>query len=58
MLELHARDKRLLELLKKHHSSRSNRILIFVLYKKEAPRVASLLQRNGWKVGGGLITRG
>jgi ATP-dependent RNA helicase DBP3 len=43
-----ARDERLLALLKKYHSSRSNRIIIFVLYKKEAPRVESLLKRKGW----------
>lgn len=44
-----ARDDRLLALLQKYHSSRSNRIIIFVLYKKEAPRVESLLKRKGWK---------
>ena len=34
-----ARNDRLLQLLQKHHSSRTNRIIIFVLYKKEAPQV-------------------
>jgi hypothetical protein len=42
------RDDRLLQLLAKHHSSRRNRIIIFVLYKKEAPRVEALLKRKGW----------
>ncbi len=42
------RDFRLLDLLQKYHSSRKNRVIIFVLYKKEAPRVESLLQRKGW----------
>jgi hypothetical protein len=42
------RDDRLLQLLQKHHSSRKNRIIIFVLYKKEAPRVEGLLKRKGW----------
>jgi hypothetical protein len=42
------RDDRLLALLQKHHSSRKNRIIIFVLYKKEAPRVEGLLKRKGW----------
>ena len=42
------RDDRLLQLLAKHHSSRKNRIIIFVLYKKEAPRVEGLLKRKGW----------
>lgn len=49
VIDLQARDRRLLELLKKYHSSRSNRVIIFVLYKKEAPRVEQLLSRNGWK---------
>ena len=43
------REKRLLELLADYHASRSNRILIFVLYKKEAPMLAEHLQRKGWK---------
>lgn len=42
------RDGKLQELLKKYHSSRSNRIIIFVLYKKEAARVEMSLQRRGW----------
>jgi hypothetical protein len=46
-----ARDERLLALLQKHHGAkgRTNRILIFVLYKKEAPRVEGLLKRKGWR---------
>jgi len=43
------RDGKLEDLLKKYHKSRKNRILVFVLYKKEAARVESLLQRKGWK---------
>lgn len=49
VVEQQARDDRLLALLNKYHSSRSNRIIIFVLYKKEAPRVETLLKRKGWK---------
>lgn len=49
VLEPHTRDDQLLALLNKYHSSRSNRIIIFVLYKKEAPRVEALLKRKGWK---------
>ncbi|KAJ9529210.1 hypothetical protein QJQ45_007869 [Haematococcus lacustris] len=49
VIEPHARDDRLLQLLSRHHANRSNRIIIFVLYKKEAPRVEGLLQRKGWK---------
>lgn len=48
MVEGNARDDRLLALLQQHHKSRKNRIIIFVLYKKEAPRVESLLKRKGW----------
>lgn len=43
-----ARDDKLLQLLQKHHKSRTNRIIIFVLYKREAPRVEALLKRKGW----------
>lgn len=43
-----ARDPILLDLLKKYHSSRKNRVLIFVLYKKEADRIEGLLKRNRW----------
>lgn len=48
-----ARDARLLELLQQYHGAkgRKNRVIIFVLYKKEAPRVEQLLTRKGWKVG-------
>lgn len=50
VIEPEAREKRLLELLKKYHGSRKNRVLVFVLYKKEASRVEEKLQRAGWKV--------
>ena len=50
MIEDRARDSRLHDLLKQYHSSRSNRIIVFVLYKKEASRVETALQRQGWKV--------
>jgi ATP-dependent RNA helicase DBP3 len=38
-----------LQLLKKLHTGK-NRILIFVLYKKEVPQVAQFLQSNGYAV--------
>lgn len=50
VLEDRARDERLVTLLDKYHKSRSNRVLVFVLYKKEASRVETMLQRRGWKV--------
>jgi ATP-dependent RNA helicase DBP3 len=43
------RDGKLEDLLKKYHKSRTNRIIVFVLYKKEAARVETMLQRKGWK---------
>lgn len=43
------REKRLLQLLDLYHSSRTNRVLIFVLYKKEASVLADYLNRKGWK---------
>ncbi len=45
----HERDNRLLQLLKQYHSNRTNRVIIFVLYKKEAARIEHYLNRNGWK---------
>ncbi|XP_076913996.1 DEAD-box ATP-dependent RNA helicase 5-like [Bidens hawaiensis] len=50
VLEDRARDERLITLLEKYHKSRRNRVLVFVLYKKEASRVENMLQRRGWKV--------
>jgi len=43
-----ARLNRLNQLLKEHHSSRKNRMIIFVLYKKEAARIEWKLQAKGW----------
>jgi len=48
VIDPRARGDRLLQLLQTHHKSRKNRIIIFVLYKKEAPQVEQLLQRRGW----------
>ncbi|CAH9137721.1 unnamed protein product [Cuscuta epithymum] len=49
VLEDRERDERLQNLLEKYHKSRRNRVLVFVLYKKEASRVETMLQRRGWK---------
>lgn len=43
-----ARDARVHALLQKYHSSRTNRVLLFVLYKKEADRVERMLHQRGW----------
>eukprot|EP01118_Nematostelium_gracile_P014071 TRINITY_DN5414_c0_g1_i1.p1 TRINITY_DN5414_c0_g1~~TRINITY_DN5414_c0_g1_i1.p1 ORF type:complete len:610 (-),score=193.78 TRINITY_DN5414_c0_g1_i1:24-1853(-) len=48
VIDQFARDNRLDQLLKQYHKSRTNRILIFVLYKKEATRVERMLQQKGW----------
>ncbi|XP_075108468.1 DEAD-box ATP-dependent RNA helicase 5 isoform X2 [Nicotiana tabacum] len=50
VLEDRARDERLQCLLEKYHKFRKNRVLVFVLYKKEASRVEIMLQKRGWKV--------
>lgn len=49
VVEDQVREGRLKKLLEKYHASRKNRVLIFVLYKKEAARIESNLQRQGWK---------
>lgn len=48
VMEPDARERRLLELLKQYHASRTNRVLIFVLYKKEAVYMERMLQQRGW----------
>lgn len=50
MIEPHKRDHRIDELLQKYHKSRKNRVIVFVLYKKEASRVEAQLGKKGWKV--------
>ncbi|KAL5199043.1 hypothetical protein ABZP36_002555 [Zizania latifolia] len=48
VLDDRSRDSRLVTLLEKYHKSQRNRVLVFVLYKKEAARVETMLQRRGW----------
>jgi ATP-dependent RNA helicase DBP3 len=51
VLEPGERDRALLRLLAKYHGGekkRENRVIVFVLYKKEADRVAGFLAREGW----------
>ena len=48
VVEPNVRDGLLLDLLSKYHSSKKNRVLVFVLYKKEAARVEEFLKRKGW----------
>ncbi|XP_057977764.1 DEAD-box ATP-dependent RNA helicase 5 [Malania oleifera] len=49
VLDDRSRDERLINLLGKYHKDQRNRVLVFVLYKKEASRVENMLQRRGWK---------
>jgi len=42
------KDQKLEQLLRQYHKSRTNRVLVFALYKKEASRVELFLQRRGW----------
>jgi len=46
VVEGYEKDRKLIDLLKKYHSTRKNRVLVFVLYKKEATRVEEFLQRQ------------
>ncbi|CAN6712173.1 unnamed protein product [Malus baccata var. baccata] len=50
VLDEYSCDGRLVALLEKCHKSKENRVLIFVLYKKEATCVEIMLQNGGWKV--------
>ncbi len=45
------KESRLLELLKDYHKSKTNRVLIFALYKKEAARLEQIIKRNGYNAG-------
>ena len=49
-VQAHEKDKKLLGLLEQYHKSRKNRILVFVLYKKEAADLQSRLQGRGFNV--------
>jgi ATP-dependent RNA helicase DBP3 len=46
------KDKRLLAIMKQYYNKQlKNRILVFVLYKKDVPRVERLLQQSGYGCG-------
>ncbi len=51
-VEGHQKDKKLFGLLEKYHSSRKNRCLIFVLYKKEAVELQNRIAARGYNVTG------
>ncbi|ONK71542.1 uncharacterized protein A4U43_C04F9710 [Asparagus officinalis] len=46
VLDDRSRDSRLVALLEKYHQSQRNRVLVFVLYKREAARVENMLQKR------------
>ncbi|CAM9175527.1 unnamed protein product [Choristocarpus tenellus] len=48
VVEVRERDGKLMALLRECHKSRTNRVLIFALYKKEAARLEQFLQRGGF----------
>ena len=48
MLEDRERESRLFNILKKAHSQKTDRVLIFALYKKEAARMETTLVRKGF----------
>ncbi|KAH9621854.1 hypothetical protein KSS87_008022 [Heliosperma pusillum] len=52
VLDEFKRDQRLVALLDKYHHSQSHRVIVFVLYQKEADRVERFLQERGWNVVG------
>ena len=56
-MDSHARDARLDQLLKQYQKTKDTKIIIFVLYKKEAVRVESMLARKGWTGIQGIATR-
>ena len=49
-VEAHQKDKKLMGLLEKYHKSRKNKVLVFVLYKKEAVELQSKISSRGWNV--------
>jgi len=51
IVQQHHKDNRLLELMKEFGVGKQSRVLIFVLYKVDAPYVQELLQRDGYTVG-------
>jgi ATP-dependent RNA helicase DBP3 len=53
VMEDRARDQRLIQLLKQHHTrANPQKMLIFVLYKKEVDRIERLINQNGFSCRG------
>jgi ATP-dependent RNA helicase DBP3 len=54
VIDPHAKEQRLLQLLKQYQSGKNkdDRILVFCLYKKEAVRIENFIRMKGFRVGG------
>ncbi|KAG9190265.1 ATP-dependent RNA helicase DBP3 [Alternaria panax] len=54
VVDPHAKEQRLLQLLRQYQSGKNkdDRILVFCLYKKEAMRIENFIRRQGFRVGG------
>jgi ATP-dependent RNA helicase DBP3 len=54
VLDPHAKEQRLLQLLRQYQSGKNkdDRILVFCLYKKEAMRIENFIRMKGFRVGG------
>jgi ATP-dependent RNA helicase DBP3 len=54
VIDPHAKEQRLLQLLKQYQSGKNkdDRILVFCLYKKEAVRIENYIRMKGFRVGG------
>ncbi|KAJ1651613.1 hypothetical protein IWQ61_007868 [Dispira simplex] len=52
VIEPEDKNRRLMALLEKYHKSRTNRVLVFVLYKKEATYLEKWIQGRGWHAAG------
>lgn len=48
MIEPRHKEKRLLELLNEYHKTRKNRVIMFVLYKREAEQMEHFLRSKHW----------
>lgn len=54
VMDPHAKEQRLIQLLKQYQSGKNkdDRILVFCLYKKEAVRIENFIRMKGFRVGG------
>ncbi|PVU97531.1 hypothetical protein BB561_000493 [Smittium simulii] len=48
VIDPYAKEQKILSLLQKYHEGQKSKLLLFVLYKKEATRIENFLHRNGY----------